>query len=83
MLGADSDDRVDPMHARKFTALVQWAADGVEGARAALFRLERNAGHGGADLVKQSVANYTDQWAFLARELGMDLSVLKLHGTRK
>ncbi len=83
MLGADSDDRVDPMHARKFTALVQWAADGVEGARTALFRLERNAGHGGADLVKQSVANYTDQWAFLARELGMDLSVLKLHGASK
>jgi prolyl oligopeptidase len=27
MLAADSDDRVDPMHARKFTAAVQHASD--------------------------------------------------------
>jgi len=77
MLGADSDDRVDPMHARKFTALVQWAIAGQAGAKDALFRLEANSGHGGGDLVKKTVENYTDQWAFLARELGVDLTQLK------
>jgi prolyl oligopeptidase len=73
MLGADSDDRVDPLHARKFTALVQWARVGVKDPRAALFRLERNAGHGGGDMVKKSIETYTDQWVWLAHELGLDL----------
>ncbi len=74
MLGADSDDRVDPMHARKFIALVQAAVDGVEGAQPAIFRLEKNAGHGGADMVKQMVETYADQYAFLAWQLGVDVT---------
>ncbi len=73
MLGADSDDRVDPMHARKFTALVQAATADVADAHPALFRLEKNAGHGGADMVKQQVQSFADQFAFLAWQLGMTL----------
>jgi prolyl oligopeptidase len=73
MLGADSDDRVDPMHARKFVAAVQHAREGVEGSRRAMFRLEKNAGHGGGDLVKQSVQTFADQFAFLASELGITI----------
>lgn len=76
MMAADSDDRVDPMHARKFTALVQWANEALEAPSPALFRVERNAGHGGADLVKQSVLSFADQYAFLAWQLGVDLSRL-------
>ena len=45
MLSADSDDRVDPMHARKFIAAVQHTGS------SALLRIERQAGHGGADRV--------------------------------
>src|SRR5204862_5533881 len=30
MMASDSDDRVDPMHARKFTAAVQWATAGSD-----------------------------------------------------
>jgi prolyl oligopeptidase len=73
MLGADSDDRVDPMHARKFIAAIQHAIAGLDAPHKALFRLERNAGHGGGDLVKQSVQTFADQFAFLASELGIDL----------
>jgi prolyl oligopeptidase len=73
MMAADHDDRVDPMHARKFTAAVQWAVRDVEGASPVLFRLERNAGHGGADLVRQTVASNTDMWAFVASRLGVDV----------
>jgi prolyl oligopeptidase len=62
------------MHARKFTALVQWANEGNAAARNAIFRLERNAGHGGGDMVKKNIENYMDQWSFLARELRMDLT---------
>ena len=74
MLGADNDDRVDPMHARKFTAAVQDAVKDVPDAHPAIFRLEKNAGHGGGDLVKQTVETYADQYAFLAWQLGVDLT---------
>ncbi|MCC6624195.1 MAG: S9 family peptidase [Deltaproteobacteria bacterium] len=71
MVGADSDDRVDPMHARKFTALVQWAVRSVPDAHPIMFRVERQAGHGGGDKVQKTVETYTDQWAFLAWQLDM------------
>ena len=59
---ADHDDRVDPMHARKLAALLQAAQTGDA---PILLRIERNSGHGGADLVKQQVERYADQYAFL------------------
>jgi prolyl oligopeptidase len=59
---ADHDDRVDPMHARKLAALLQAAQTGDA---PILLRIERNAGHGGADLVKQQVERSADQLAFL------------------
>ncbi len=64
MLSADSDDRVDPMHARKFTAAVQHVSD-----RPAWLRVEVNAGHGGADMTQQTIARESDALAFLQREL--------------
>ena len=77
MMGSDHDDRVDPMHARKFAAAIAAATAELSEAAPVLFRLERNAGHGGADLVKQTVAANADQFAFLAQTLGVDLSVLR------
>jgi prolyl oligopeptidase len=62
MDAADHDDRVDPMHARKFVAAVKHAQSGDA---PVLLRIERNAGHGGADLVKQQVDRAADQFAFL------------------
>jgi prolyl oligopeptidase len=59
---ADHDDRVDPMHARKLAAILQAAQTGDA---PILLRIERNAGHGGADLVKQQVERAADQYAFL------------------
>ncbi len=69
MMSADHDDRVDPMHARKFTAAIQH----VGGDAPAWLRIEKNAGHGGADMVKQQVEQGADLYAFLARELGLAL----------
>ncbi len=57
---ADSDDRVDPMHARKFTAALQHASSGGP----VLLRVEKNSGHGGADLVKSTIEKVADQFAF-------------------
>jgi prolyl oligopeptidase len=64
---SDSDDRVDPLHARKMTAALQAAGGGEP----VLLRIEANAGHGGADLVRSAVAESVDQYAFLFERLGL------------
>ncbi len=72
MMSADSDDRVDPLHARKMTAELQWAEGGAaKDGRAVLLRIEKHSGHGGADLVKQAVEQSADSYVFLMHELGM------------
>ncbi|MDB4963339.1 MAG: Prolyl oligopeptidase [Myxococcales bacterium] len=59
---ADHDDRVDPLHARKLAAVLQ----ATQTASAPiLLRIERNAGHGGADMVKQQVERVADTLTFL------------------
>ena len=64
MLSTDSDDRVDPMHARKFTAALQNASAGGS----VLLRVERQAGHGGADLIRSTVEQSADSYSFLLSE---------------
>jgi prolyl oligopeptidase len=66
ILSADSDDRVDPMHARKFAAELQWASTGGP----VLLRVEKHSGHGGADLVKSSVEMLADEYAFALEATG-------------
>ncbi|MEZ4366650.1 MAG: prolyl oligopeptidase family serine peptidase [Kofleriaceae bacterium] len=66
MDAADHDDRVDPMHARKFVAAVQHATGGDA---PVWLRIERNAGHGGADQVKAAVERTTDMFAMLLARL--------------
>ncbi len=68
MLSADSDDRVDPMHARKFVARLQYAASG---SNPILLRVEDKAGHGGGDMVKKYVELRADEYAFLMTQLGL------------
>jgi len=63
---ADHDDRVDPMHARKLAAVLQT----YQTADAPIYlRIERNSGHGGADMVKSQVERVVDQLSFLLHEL--------------
>ncbi len=61
MLAADSDDRVDPMHARKFAAALQHASSNGP----VLLRVQRHAGHGGADLVRERVEQDADLLSFV------------------
>jgi prolyl oligopeptidase len=68
ILSADHDDRVDPMHARKFTAAVQNA---TASEAPVMIRIERHAGHGGADQVRQAIELNADQFAFLFDRFGM------------
>ena len=66
MLSADSDDRVDPMHARKFTAAIQEHSTGGP----VILRIEKNSGHGGADLIKAEVEKGADRYAFALHHTG-------------
>jgi prolyl oligopeptidase len=60
LLSADSDDRVDPLHARKFAARMQASSAGGP----VLLRIEKNSGHGGADTTKSRIAQVADEYAF-------------------
>ncbi|HEY6034210.1 MAG TPA: prolyl oligopeptidase family serine peptidase, partial [Kofleriaceae bacterium] len=63
---ADHDDRVDPMHARKLAAVLQ---EDQTADHPIYLRIERNSGHGGADMVKSQVDRVVDQFSFLLHEL--------------
>ena len=68
MMSSDHDDRVDPMHARKMIAAMQAA---TAGSAPIWLRIEQNAGHGGADVVKQQVEQWADAYVFLMAQLGL------------
>jgi prolyl oligopeptidase len=67
---AESDSRVDPMHARKMAARLQ-AATSAE--RPVLLRLESRAGHGAGKPLSKVVPELTDSWAFVFSELAVEV----------
>ncbi len=64
----DSDTRVDPLHARKFAAALQWAA--TEGSGPTLLRRETEVGHGGRS-IDRTIGLTVDTLSFLAAHLGL------------
>ena len=64
---ADSDDRVDPNHARKFVAAMQWATPQTH---PVLLRVESESGHGGADSVQARIEHAVDTLSFLRATVG-------------
>jgi prolyl oligopeptidase len=69
----DSDTRVDPLHARKLCAALQWATSASPEERPVLLRRERDAGHG-ARSVRRAVDLSADMLAFIAHQLGLTVS---------
>jgi prolyl oligopeptidase len=68
---ADTDTRVDPMHAKKMAALLQSeAANGCGQERPILLRIESKAGHGAGKPVSKQKEELTDMFAFLFWQLG-------------
>ncbi len=67
---ADSDDRVDPSHAKKFVATLQ--ADSPENGNPILLRVDTKAGHGGGKPTAKFIDEISDEDAFLFRALGME-----------
>jgi prolyl oligopeptidase len=68
---AESDSRVDPLHARKFAARLQAATSAPE-ERPVLVRIETRAGHGVGKPAWKQADEAADTWAFVFWQLGMD-----------
>jgi len=67
---AEGDSRVDPGHARKMAALVQWLQRDESDA-VTLLRVDRDAGHGIGKPLDKQVDDVADQLAFFAWQLGL------------
>jgi prolyl oligopeptidase len=67
---AVGDSRVDPGHARKMTALLQWLQRDESDA-VTLLRADRDAGHGIGKPLDKQVDDAADQLAFFAWRLGL------------
>jgi prolyl oligopeptidase len=67
---AESDSRVDPLHARKMTARLQ-AATGSD--HPVLLRLESRAGHGAGKPLSKVLDELADTWTFVFSQLGVEV----------
>src|SRR5579859_1466284 len=69
---ADTDTRVDPMHAKKIAAEMQAEAkNGTSHTRPILLRIESKAGHGAGKPVTKQIEEFTDVYSFLFWQLGV------------
>lgn len=64
----DSDNRVDPMHARKMTALIQ-ASTGS--GKPIFLRVDTKSGHGQGKPVNKVAEEIVDEYSFVFKALGM------------
>jgi len=67
---ADSDSRVDPMHARKMAALLQASTSSD---RPILLRTETRAGHGAGKPLSKQIDEAADVYGFLIWQLGLEM----------
>jgi prolyl oligopeptidase len=74
IMTADTDDRVVPMHSFKFEAALERAQ---AGSAPIILRVETRAGHGGGTPVMKRIDEAADRWAFLVKNLGMEVPIGK------
>ena len=69
---ADTDTRVDPMHAKKMAALMQAeAANGQSRERPILLRIDTKAGHGQGKPIAKQIEEQMDIYSYLFWQLGV------------
>lgn len=66
---AESDSRVDPMHARKMAAMMQAAQNCSD--HPVLLRVETKAGHGAGKPLRKQIEAQADHWTFMGWQLGV------------
>ncbi len=69
----DSDTRVDPLHARKMTALLQASTGSDPLKRPVLLHYDTKSGHAGGKPVSQQIEDDADELLFLFTQLGMNV----------
>ena len=69
---ADHDDRVMPAHSFKFAATMQVDQAGPA---PVLIRIETKAGHGAGKPISKTIDEMTDEWAFVAHNLNMNVAL--------
>jgi prolyl oligopeptidase len=72
LVSGDSDTRVDPLHARKMTALLQASTSSDPERRPVLLRYDTQSGHSRAKPVSRQIEDDADVLQFLFQQLGMD-----------
>lgn len=70
VITGDHDDRVVPAHSFKFAATLQANQTGTQ---PVLIRIDTNAGHGAGKPVAKQIDEYSDQWAFVFKHLGINI----------
>ncbi|HEY6291100.1 MAG TPA: prolyl oligopeptidase family serine peptidase [Terriglobia bacterium] len=68
LVSGDGDTRVAPLHARKMTAMLQWAAAGSD--RPVLLSYDTKSGHSGGRPLHKQIDERTDELAFLRWQIG-------------
>jgi prolyl oligopeptidase len=69
---ADSDTRVDPLHARKMAARMEHARQASGSDRPVLLRIEDKAGHGAGKPISKRIDEAAHVYAFLLWQLGVE-----------
>jgi prolyl oligopeptidase len=72
----EGDNRVNPLHARKFAAALQHATSAAPAERPILLRREHGVGHA-KRAVSRSIGLWLDQLGFFAQQLRLDLSQVR------
>ena len=70
-VSGDGDTRVAPLHARKMTAMLQWATSGDNNAgKPILLSYDTKSGHSGGRPLSKQIDELTDELSFFAWQLG-------------
>ncbi|HEV2491821.1 MAG TPA: prolyl oligopeptidase family serine peptidase [Terriglobia bacterium] len=69
MVSGDGDTRVDPLHARKMTAMLQWATGASSAERPVLLDYDTKSGHSGGRPLPKQIDELTDELGFLFWQL--------------
>ena len=72
---AESDSRVEPLHARKMAARLQAAQGADQATHPVLLRVETQAGHGQGKPIAKVIAEQADVWTFICAQLGVPAPV--------
>ena len=70
---AESDTRVDPLHAKKMAALLQDVSSKTPAKGPILLVVESDAGHGVGKPLNKIVDEQANMWGFLAWQLGLEI----------